>query len=477
MIQRGTQAMMVVLVALAVVVTVVAPPVGAAGDGLTDVSVDDAPNVSTDADGGGDGTDGLTRVADGGSPDVDAPTSVTDGGSTDDVTEGEGLPNAGADDDLPVGYDDIPLSELPVDLCTRPSAAPDLPDSPVENPAPVDPTNPPNPPVTQCDVFNPYDPPFDPTDVPDDPEATYNVYQREAGPDGVSIVFGGDARPDSNYPFGTTIVGVQGSPDNVSVVEYTRVHDGSTGHIVLTELEHTPGTKTGVGTGWVYVFERHGTVAIDCTGDVCTVSQPAPTGDQEIPTSPDSGGGADAPADIPCNVPSIPSPPALPVENPAPVDPTNPPNPPVGPCDVYDPNDLPTQQPDPDADYTVHEASQDGLVVDGVAAYNRSEGPRGFTILAISQDDDGDLLIAQYTRTFDGQTQDSAYTDIEHEPGTQEGQATANIRQAGENVEATADCDGDACTIEQNVAPTGEIEIPTGSTSGTDVTNSTDDLL
>jgi hypothetical protein len=491
------------LLAFTVVVSVVAAPVAATGHDPTHVGDGDPIEVNGD-DGSvsvdtGDG--GVTVGTDGVETDTDDATDGLESGSTDDATDGVATTQDEDDEELPFNYSTVnsTLSLVPVDLCqSEPPAEPPEPpaEPPVENPAPVDPTNPPSAPLTQCDVFDPYDPPFDPTDVPDDPEADYHIYQREVGPDGVDVFVIVSGSPDSDYPFGRTIVDAEASPEGVDVYQYSRNNDGSRNHIASSDVEHETGTRTGSVTSDARVIGKRLGANVVCDGAACTIDQGvAPVGEQEIPTggsggddggSDDGGSGApEPPAEVPCEPPvgpgDVPEPPVdptnppeplPPVENPLPVNPTNPPNPPVGPCDAYDPNDPPNPQPDPDAGYTVYQVSQDGVVVGGNGAYN--DEVAGFTLLMITQDEDGELQVWQYGQYNDGQKRGTLFSDVRYTPGTKQGQADVDSRIIGKRLGANVVCDGSACTIDQGAAPVGKQEIPTGSSGSGDDSGGSD---
>jgi hypothetical protein len=486
---RTARVTLTFLLAFTVIVSVVAAPVTALGDDST-LAGDDDP-IEVDGDNGSvsvdTGDDSVSVGTDGVETDTDDTTDGLESGSTDDTTDGIATTQDEEDEELPFNYSDVnaTISLVPVDLCQSepPAEIPDPPaEPPVENPAPVDPTNPPSAPLTQCDVFNPYDPPFDPTDVPDDPEANYHVYQREVGPDGVELFVTVSGSPDSDYPFGRTIVDADASSDGVDVSQYSRTNDGSRNHIVFSEFEHEPGTRTGTLSSDGLVIGKRVGANVVCDGEACTIDQGvAPVGGQEIPTGGDDGddgddggsGAPEPPAEVPCEAPvgpgDVPEPPVdptnppeplPPVENPAPVDPTNPPSAPIGPCDAYDPNDPPNPQPNPDADYTVYQVSEDSVVVGGNAAYN--EEVAGFTLVRLSQSDDGEIQVWQYGQYNDGQKPGTLFSDVRYTPGTRQGQLVLDSRVIGKRVGANVVCDGAACTVTQGAAPVGEQEIPTG---------------
>jgi hypothetical protein len=129
---------------------------------------------------------------------------------------------------------------------------------------------------------------------------------------------------------------------------------------------------------------------------------------------------------------------------------------------VYDPNDLPNPQPDPDAGYTVYQVSQDSVAIGGNAAYN--DEVAGFTLLMVDQDGE-ELQVWQYGQFNDGQKPGYVISDVRYTPGTRQGQADVDSWLGGKRAGVNVVCDGEVCTVDQSVAPVGEQEIPTGGES------------
>lgn len=515
---RTARVTLTLLMAFTVVVSIAAAPVTAVGHDPTHVGDDDDPiEVESDNDSVSveSGDDSVSVGTDGVETDTDDTTDDVTSGSTDDATDGLATTQDEEDEELPFNYSDInsTLSLVPVDLCQErsPREVPDPPaEPPVGNPTPVDPTSPPSAPLTQCDVFNPYDPPFDPTDLPDDSEAGYRVYEQEVSPEGVTLVVGGSASPDSDYPEGRTIAGVQATEDGVQIVQYTRGDDGDRDYVVFTDVQHAPGTREGSVEASTLTIGKRAGASIVCDGETCAFDQSvAPVGGQEIPTnrSGDDGGSDGPPADVPCEAPvgpgdlpespvdpTNPPEPLPPVENPTPVDPTKPPSSPLGPCDAYDPNDPPSTNPDPDAQYNVYELDDDSVVVGGTATYNRSSGHGGRTIAGVIHGDN-ETTIVQYTRGEDGQKPfvTFASANVDRDSLTKvgfkgyqiEGGTVVVVSGDDRRADASFVCDGEVCTLSQGVAPVGDQEVRTatedadqqesaGESTSPDTTTSTD---
>lgn len=488
-----------VLMALTMVVSVAAMPIAAqdGGDGISVGGDDDPVGVSADNDSVSvDAGDETVSVSDDGVSTGDA-SSTADTSTSAEQGSVDGLAGAQDEDDeeLPYNYSDVPFSLVPVDICQGPPDAevpadPTDPPEPIPDPpsVPVDPTNPPDPPLTQCDVMNPYNPTFDPTDLPDDPSASYGVYRRDVGPGGAYLTVGAVGSPDSDYPGGFTIVGLEASQDGVAVTQYTNGDDGRRDVVVFTDVRHEPGTQDGSVVAETFVIGKVAGANVTCEGGACTFSQQvAPVGDQTFPPGGggdggdggdgDDGSGSPAPT-VPCNAPvgpgDAPEPPVDPTNPPepipdppgVPVDPTNPPSAPVGPCDAYDPNDPPSTSPDPDAGYTVIQANESGIAVGGHGTYGNG-GPGNWFIVSAARED-GNLSVTQFQRIDDGQKYSLLFSDVEYAPGTKKGQAHVTTSVIGKNAGADIVCNGQECVIDQSVAPAGPQAIPTGGGSGGD---------
>ncbi|WP_255148747.1 hypothetical protein [Halorarius halobius] len=492
------------------VVSVIAAPVAAAdGDDGISVGDDDSVGVSADNDsvGASAGGDDVSVSDDGvetetaGSLESGDTSDASVGGSTDDVESGstddatDGVATTRSDDEeLPYNYSDIPLSLIPVDLCRGPPEAPEPPADPTDPPepvpspgVPVDPTNPPSPPLSQCDAFDPYDPPFDPTDLPDDPSADYEVYEREVASDGVDVVLGGEASPDSHYPSGGSVIVVGASPDSVTVGQQTVGTDGRKGYIVFTAVNYQPGTKNGsVRVGTLAVGKAAG-ASLVCDGQACRFSQSAvPADGRTVPTGGgnDSGGGSplspEPPAEIPCSPPvgpgDAPEPPADPTDPPeplpsppdVPVDPTNPPSPPAGPCDVYDPNDPPSLNPNPGYGYTVYELGPNGTLLGATGTYNESGGPGGAALVGASNEDDR-AGVGTYAAGSDGQKPFMTLVNVGVDPNSLtrvgltgyqlEGGTVVSVDAFGKQTGVAAMCDGEFCYLSQSAVPADDRKV------------------
>lgn len=450
------------VVVLAVVVSTVATPVAAAGDGPVSVADDDDDPVEVGIDNESAevrvGDDSAAVDTDGDRPDAGEPADAvtggaSDAGSADDFTAG----STADDDELPVDYSDIPFWILQVDLCDPPVDPSDPPAPPVDptdppepvpsvpNPSPVNPRDPPGTPFGHCEIFDPYRPPFDPTDLPDDPQYDSNVRQPEVSEDGVYVGAGGQASPDGEWPGVDTVGGVRVTPEGVTVIQLTTVDEGNRDSKVFSDVRLYPGARTAELRGWSVVIDRKAGASLLCNGDVCVAAGPAPAPSQEVPTNRSSDGGGDSPT-VPCEAPEGS----------------------ITPCDVYDPNRPPNASTSPQ--YNVYESRVDpNATVVGVAAtFSESDSPSTNIITGVSRNR-GEVRALQSTYARDGQNSYvlSASAAAEPDSATDAGLEGVNFHGGAEvgthafddYAGVTMSCDGQFCYVGSESIPLGEQKV------------------
>jgi hypothetical protein len=252
--------------------------VGAGDDG---VSVDAGSDDGVSVDAGGD--DGVSVDA-GGDDDVsvDAPGVSVDAGTDTSAVEN--------DSETPVNYSDIPLEELPVDLCrdvlgdvqeTVPlGQLPGLGALPSALQPPGVPTDLLTPEAVvgivfgavpnQCEVVNPYDPPVDPTDPPRDPAVDVEVQrlgEYNGGPVGVVRL---DATLDESGegPGATVVVGALANPEFGDIDLSLTVNDGEKDYTVDPRVRYWDDGTAYVETNIGLLGSRLG-VVVECNGQEC----------------------------------------------------------------------------------------------------------------------------------------------------------------------------------------------------------------
>lgn len=471
--KRTVRVLLTVLVAFAVVTSVIAVPVSAGDDSVLEEDDDDDPvgvSANNDSVSVNAGDDSVTVDSGGVSADTDDTTDAVSSGdeaSTDDASTT--TPPAEITDHNPVNYSDVPFWIVPVNLCRGAPEAPDGLELPVENPTPVDPTDPPGAPFTQCDIFNPYEPPFDPTDLPDDPQYDYDI-RPEVSEDGVYVGGGGQASPDSEWPGVDTVGGVRVSQKGVTVIQLTTVDGGNRNSKAFSDARLYPGARTAELRGWSVVIDRKADASLLCNGEVCVASGPGPAPSQEVPTNRSSDGGGDSPT-VPCESPvgseDIPE---LPVNLPNPSDAS------ITPCDVYDPNRPPNVSTSPEYNVYESEVGTDAVVGGVAATLGGSNSPNVNAITGVSRDQK-EVRAAQSTYLHDGQKSYvfSASANADPRSATDAGLEGVNFysdsgigaHAFGEYAAVTVSCDGEFCTLDSQNAPGDgyQIRISNGSDS------------
>lgn len=196
----------------------------------------------------------------------------------------------------PYGIDDVQENN-PVDP-TDP--APDPVKEQAPEPVPTEPPQTPvgdplglvSAPISQCDVFNPYDPAVNPTSPPDDPSATVNPQSMNPGQDGAILFWTSDATADEEErsPGAETLNFVKVSQDRSRVLLMADGMNGRTnsGGSAYVSSPNDPSRIDGTATATV--FGQGASLTLDCDGSECKPSAGGvPSGDA-VPAFPAAGG-------------------------------------------------------------------------------------------------------------------------------------------------------------------------------------------
>jgi len=291
---------------------------GSGNGGSLDCEVlPDSPDCETSGGDGGLDTPDAEPPEGGDAPEAPSSGGSSDGMTTsmDDITTPEVPVDA---PDLPVDYpDDVPFEAFP-NVCSPPYGIDDVRDANPVDPtdplagtglkeqAPEDvPTEPPRTPVddptqligapiSQCDVFNPYDPAVNPTDPPDDPRATVSPRQISAGQDGVTLFGFGNATTGRDEPGGRTMTLVTASQEFTGArLEASATDSQSTSGIAANIAAPTQEPNRGNYGVEATAFSRSAGVNIECDGEECEPTASGVPNGESIPAFPAGGGGDD----------------------------------------------------------------------------------------------------------------------------------------------------------------------------------------
>lgn len=226
----------------------------------------------------------------------DLPVSYTGDGieaQNETVVPFEALPNYC---NPPYGIDDVRENNPvdPTDPAPDPvkEQAPDpVPTQPPQTPV-GDPTSLIGAPISQCDVFNPYDPAVNPTSPPDDPSATISPQAADAGQDGVTLFWmsEGTADEEDRSPGAETLNFVRASQERSRVLLIADGTNGKTDTGGSADVSSPNDPSQTNGTFVATAFDRSASLNLDCDGSECKLSAGGvPSGDA-VPAIPAGGG-------------------------------------------------------------------------------------------------------------------------------------------------------------------------------------------
>lgn len=257
----------------------------------------DAPEAPSLSDGGNGGSGGSSAP----------PTTMEELSTPDESVEAP---------TLPVNYtEDVPFEAFP-DFCNPPYGIDDAREAnPVDPTDPVPgavkdqapegvPTEPPqtpvgdplglvSAPVSQCDVFNPYDPAVNPTSPPDDPSATLDRRSTSVGQNGVYLNWLAEGTTGQDAPGGDTMAVVMASQEMSAVILDAYGTNGRTetgGEVDVRLRNNRPNNASYAVSG--SVVGQGASASLECDGSECKPEAGGVPSGGSIPAFP-AGGGSD----------------------------------------------------------------------------------------------------------------------------------------------------------------------------------------